>query len=170
MLTTLLTPPQQPALPLDPLLLPPQHQPGHGHQGHNRRKRTPERDEQYGRMATNSPLTGDEPNMTFDRPVPGHNPPNIVSRRSKATHRPLEAMHVRSPLSGSQSWSNAANVWLPHCTRRNEKQVMLARASITLKGEGAASNALVGTGRPDAFALLRSNKRETSRRQRKKAS
>ena len=46
--TTLLTPPQRPALPLEAQPRPPQHQPGHGRQGHSHRQRTSERKEWSG--------------------------------------------------------------------------------------------------------------------------
>ena len=49
MLSIVLTPRQDPALPLDPQPLQPQHEPGHC--------RRPEWDEHYGRLAWNSPLT-----------------------------------------------------------------------------------------------------------------
>ena len=48
------------ALPLEPQPLPPQHEPGQSRQGHTPTKRTPGRDEQYGRLAANSLLTGTE--------------------------------------------------------------------------------------------------------------
>ena len=47
--TTLLTPPQQPARP-------PSHQPGHGRQSHNLKKRILECDEHDGRTAVSSPF------------------------------------------------------------------------------------------------------------------
>ena len=53
MFSTLLQPPQQPALPLDPQPLPPQHEPGQSRQGHTQTGRAPEWDDQYGRLAVN---------------------------------------------------------------------------------------------------------------------
>ena len=77
---------------------------------------------------------GYEPNMTFDLPPPGRNPPNITSRRTSFCSRATSVDNAPTvTLSTSQSWSNAANVWLHHCPHKKKKQVMLARASITLK-------------------------------------
>ena len=55
MFTTLLTPAQQPALPLDAQPLPLKHE--QGRQGPFHMKRTPEWDSQYCRMAVHTPLT-----------------------------------------------------------------------------------------------------------------
>ena len=69
--------------------------------------------------------------------VLGHNPPNTTSRRSclclqSTFNDNAPTITPTITLLGIQSWGNAANLWLLRYTHRNDKQVTLARASITL--------------------------------------
>ena len=116
-------------------------------------------------MATNSPLPGYEPNMTFDVPVPGHNPPNITSRSSLCSQATSVDNAPTITLSRSQSWWQRSEC-LASPLPRQEREGSDACASVSFsEREGAAPTALLSSGRPDAFALLRSNKRKTIRDQ-----
>ena len=94
-------------LDLEPL--PPQHE--QGHHGHDHTKRTREWDEQYGRVALSSPLTGCGPKLSDDLSAPAH-PPNPISRRSSLCSQTssssgptitLSTGHSRGPRSDTKT-------------------------------------------------------------------
>ena len=159
MFSTLLAPPQQPALPRDPQPLPPHHE--QGHQGLLHNKCT-----QSGKISVADWLQA----LTFDLLALDHNPPNLVSRSSLCSQT-TSGIAPTITLSRSHSWRQRSEC--PACplqTQQHEESDARASGDDSER-EGAAPTALTGTQRPDAFALLRSNKRKTSpdKTQRKKA-
>ena len=101
--TTLLTPPQRPALPLEAQPRPPQHQPGHGRQGHSHRQRTSERKERSGAQH--------DLRSSFSWRNPAEH--YIEKNGLLLTGHLQSTMHRRSLCLRVKAGRNAANVWPP---------------------------------------------------------
>ena len=102
MFSSLLTPPQQPAFPQP---LPPRQPPAQDRQGQHPALCTLHSVGLSGRLAIQPPLTGYEPNMTFDLPAPGETPANATSRRSSICSQATSVDNAPTiTLSASQNW------------------------------------------------------------------
>ena len=133
-------------------------------QGHHHMKRTSECEEQYGRLAMNYPLPDYEPNTTLDHSAPAHNPPKPLSRRSSLCSQTSSgnAPTISLPTSKSRG-DHAASVRIPRLNTQQHAESDAHGNVYHSQRERTAPTERIRSERPDAFALLRWNKRKTSR-------